>query len=131
MKAIDTNIVLRLIIDDDPAQAALAARTVRDAVFIPITVLLEVAWVLGSVYEQDRTHCAEALLRLLDVPTVMVEDEATVRWALERYRDHGADIADMLHLVAARSAAAFVTFDRKLTAQAGSDSPTVVKVLSA
>lgn len=131
MKAIDTNIVLRLIMNDDPAQALLAAQTVRETVLVPITVLLEVAWVLGSVYEQDHAHCAEALVRLLDVPTIVVEDEATVRWALERYRDHGADIADVLHLVTARAATEFVTFDRKLATQAGRDAPTVVTALIA
>jgi predicted nucleic-acid-binding protein len=51
------------------------------------------------------------LIALLDIPEIYIEDEPAIRAALKRHRD-GADIADVIHLVAARGSAAFVTFDK-------------------
>ncbi|QJU59395.1 type II toxin-antitoxin system VapC family toxin [Sphingomonas sp. AP4-R1] len=113
MKAIDTNILIRLIVDDDPDQSRCAEKIVSEGVFVPLTVLLETAWVLSSRYRMGRDPTAATLSRLLDVPGIIVTDEVGVRQAIALYRA-GADIADVIHLVAARGSEAFVTFDRDL-----------------
>lgn len=127
MRAIDTNIVLRLILADDPHQAELAARVIQEPAMIGIAVLMETVWVLQSTYLQHRAAIAEALVALLDIPTIHVPDEPGVRWAIGRYRDHSADFADMLHIVAAKGASSFASFDKKLAASAGPQSPVPIE----
>lgn len=129
MIAADTNIIVRLIVRDHPEQAACAEKLVEEPVFLSSTVLLETTWVLGSSYRLDRATIAAALLALLDLPTISVEDEALVRWAIGRYAQDDADIADMLHLVEARGAKGFATFDRAIGQDAGDQSPIPVIVL--
>lgn len=128
--ALDTNVVLRFILGDHPQQADAASAIIRQPCFIPLTVLVEAGWVLANSYALPRQAIANALLALLDQPTVALESENEVRWALRRYRDHGADLADMVHLVASVRRRAFVTFDRRLAGQAGDDSPVPVDTLS-
>jgi len=129
MKSVDTNVAVRFILGDDDNQSKTAAEVFRSPCFIPLTVLVETGWVLGASYGLDECQIAGALLALLDQPTVSTESEAEVRWALARYRDKGADLADMIHLVVSRRTEAFVTFDRKLPRQAGPDAPVHVDVL--
>lgn len=54
MKSVDTNVLVRFILGDDPEQSAQAEAIVKEGVFVPITVLLELGWVLGSRYGLDR-----------------------------------------------------------------------------
>ena len=118
MLAVDTNVVVRLLVNDDPRQAAQARRLFEtDAIWIGVTVLLECAWVLESVYRLESAEVAEALRGLLGLPNVQVEDAATVARALDATR-MGVELADALHLVRAPQDAVFVTFDRAL-AKAG------------
>jgi predicted nucleic-acid-binding protein len=111
VKSVDTNILVRLIVRDNPAQAETAALVMAQQVFIPITVLLETAWVLSSFYGFDRSRLNAALLAVLDNENVNVDDAMALRTALDLHRK-GADIADVLHLVAARGTETFVTFDK-------------------
>ena len=127
--SLDTNVVVRFILGDHPQQAAAAAMVIRQSCFIPLTVLLETGWVLSNSYGLSRQAIGDALLAVIDQPTVAVESENEVRWALRRYRDHGADLADMIHLVASARRRAFVTFDRRLAGQAGDASPVPVDTL--
>ena len=113
MKAIDTNVVLRFLLDDDAEQSRAAETIVRAGVFVPATVLLETGWVLSARYGFDRERLAAALAAFLDVPTVSVADEPGIRRAIEHHRA-GADFADAIHLAAAGGSEAFVTFDRQL-----------------
>ena len=113
MKAVDTNIVLRFVLDDDGAQSPIAESLVRAGVFVPVTVLLEAGWVLSSRYGFDRQRLAATLAAFLDVPSVQVADEPGMRAAIERHRA-GADLADAFHLTAAGGSEAFVTFDKHL-----------------
>ena len=78
---------------------------------VSLTVLLELGWLLGSRAGKSRAEVNLALLKLLDNEAIHVEDDAEVRAALELYRQ-GADLADVVHLVAARGSEAFVTFDK-------------------
>ena len=128
MRAVDTNIVVRVIVADDAVQLARAAAIIAAGVVVPLTVLLETEWVLRSNYRFARTRIADALTGIFDIETIVIADEPLVRWAIERYRA-GADFADMLHLIAARGAEAFVTFDRDLAKDAGAAAPVAVETI--
>jgi len=122
VKAVDTNIVLRFILNDDPAQAKIAEEVIRGGIFVPTTVMLEAGWVLSARYGFDRERLADILAALLDMPTIKVADEAGMRGAIEHLR-RGADLADAIHLVSAGGSDAFVTFDRALARMAGPPIP--------
>lgn len=111
MRAVDTNVVVRYLTGDDPAQAA-RARTAIDGgdVFVSTTVLLESEWVLRSVYDFDANKVARAFRALAGLPTVSVEDPALVAGALDRV-ENGMDFADALHLGAASECECLLTFD--------------------
>lgn len=111
VKSIDTNILVRIIAESESEQAETAQAIVSAGVNVPLTVLLEVAWTLRSRYNFERMRLNNALVALLNIPEIHVEDEAAIRAALELHRG-GADIADVIHLVAARGSEAFVTFDK-------------------
>jgi predicted nucleic-acid-binding protein len=129
VRAVDTNVVARFILGDDPAQGRIAADIVADGVFVPITVLMETAWLLGSVYGQSRAQIHNALITFLQIEAVTVRDREAVSWALERYA-RGADFEDMLHIAASLGSEAFVTFDRSIAKRAGSTSPVPVETLA-
>ena len=79
MLAVDTNVVVRLLVNDDQRQGALARRLFETGdVFIGVTVLLESAWVLESVYELSPGDAAKVLRGLLGLPNVRVEDAGAV-----------------------------------------------------
>ena len=129
MIAVDTNILVRLITRDDEAQAAVADVVVSEPVLVTLTVLLELAWVLGGkTFRFDRPMLAGALRGLIDLSTVTVPAEDQVRWAIDRFAA-GADIADMIHIVAARSVGTFVGFEKELPARAGPAAPVIVRVV--
>lgn len=118
MQAIDTNIVVRFLAGDHPEQSA-KARSVVDAgeVFVTVTVMLEAAWVLRSVYGFSRKDTALALRAFAGLPNVRVEAPAMIAEALDR-TEASMDFADALHLGAAAGCEAFLTFDRKFIAAA-------------
>ena len=126
MIAVDTNVVVRLVTNDDPAQAALAAALFEaEPVFLSVSVMLETEWVLRSVYGLSRQTVANALLRLLENLTVTVEAPGRMDEALSAYAV-GFDFADALHRASAADAGCerIVTFDgrfrRLAAAHAGS-----------
>ena len=115
MIAIDTNVLVRLLVNDDEAQGsrARAAFEVED-IWIGKTVLLETFWVLRSVYDFDDTSIARAIEGALGLPRVQVEDSERVKLALAAVVDR-IDIADALHVASTPGdARAFATFDRDL-----------------
>lgn len=118
MKAADTNILARFMLDDDPVQSPIARDVVKAGVFVPLTVLLELGWMLQSRYGMERGHLASSLLDLFDVPGVVLDDDDAVRSAVAAFAKSG-DFADHIHLVAAKGVEAFVTFDRGLVANMG------------
>ncbi len=119
MLAVDTNVVVRLLVNDDPRQGAAARRLFEtDEIWIGVTVLLETAWVLESVYGLDTDDAARALRSLLGLPNVHAENPAAVAAALDA-AGHGLELADALHLARAPADAEFVTFDRALAKAGG------------
>lgn len=130
MRAVDTNVLARLILGDDEEQA----RHARDVALAPIwvspTVWIELGWVLGKRLGLDRAIVAEALGLLLTMETLHTPDRAGIGWAIARYRE-GADWADMVHLVTAHGVAdGFATFDRKLARDAGDAPPLAIETLA-
>lgn len=129
MKAVDTNVLARLVLDDDATQSALARSIVLEPVWISATVWVELGWVLAKRLKLDRAVVADALSVILSIETVHTADRGGVAWAIDRYRA-GADWADMIHLVASVEAAErFVTFDRMLARHAGEAVPLPVETL--
>lgn len=120
MKSFDTNVALRLLVADDPAQCERAARAFRGAVegegvFLASTVLVELSWVLRVACKQDRASIASALLRLVSTDGVTAEDEAGIRRALAAYESGSADFADYYIRESSRAAEALpvLTFDER------------------
>ena len=130
MKAVDTNVLARFILQDDERQAADAETVLRHPVWIADTVFLELGWVLGRKLGMDRVVVSQALTTVLRLETVHTRDRAMLLWAIERFRA-GADWADVVHIVASRKAAqSFVTFDRDVERAAGPSSPLAIETLS-
>ncbi|KUR75301.1 type II toxin-antitoxin system VapC family toxin [Novosphingobium sp. Fuku2-ISO-50] len=128
MRAIDTNIVVRLLTADDPEQAIAAKRIIEAGdIFLGVTVLLEAEWVLRAGYGFDATQIASALRGLSGLPGLSVEEPTLLATALE-WLEGGMDFADALHLVRSGHCSAFVTFDRKLAkrAQALAATPVII-----
>ena len=118
MIAVDTNVVVRLLVGDDPEQAAQAqALFAAEQIFISDTVVLETAWVLDYSYGLDGATIVAALRRLFGLANVHLRDAAEMGLALE-WRDLGLDFADALHLVQAARCTHLVTFDRRFAARA-------------
>ena len=113
MRAVDTNVLVRYLIGDEPEQAA-RARTVVDAgeVFVSTTVLLESEWVLRSVYGFVGGEVAAALRAFSGLPGISVENPALLVEALD-LTEKGMDFADALHLGAAANCDVMLTFDRR------------------
>lgn len=112
MLAVDTNVVVRLLVNDDERQGA-KARTLFESgdVWIGATVLLEVAWVLESVYGLGAVEAAESLERLLGLPGVRIENPSAIATALAAVKQ-GVELADAVHLCRAPEDVEFATFDR-------------------
>ena len=118
MRAIDTNIIVRYLTGDHPEQAAKAQAVVDDGeVFVATTVMLEVEWVLRSVYGFSRGDAARGLRAFAGLANVRIESAGAAAEALDR-AEAGMDFADALHLAAAAGCEAFLTFDRKFIAAA-------------
>ncbi len=114
MIAVDTNILVRLLTEDDPDQVNRAVAIMeRGEVFISKTVLLETEWVLRHGYEIEPVKINEAFTNLLGLPNATVEDSSVVAQAIS-WHENGLDFADALHLASSTNADEFYTFDRSL-----------------
>jgi len=118
MIAIDTNVVVRFLVNDDPEQAQRARRLIEsEDVFLSTTALLETEWVLRVAYKRPRARSLEMLRAFLGLPRVVAEDLPVAVTALE-WAELGMDFADALHLASRPSCDAFATFDRDLSKMA-------------
>lgn len=118
MLAIDTNLIVRLLANDDAAQTRrVAVLFASEQIFISKTVLLEAEWVLRFSYELPPKIILQALRKLAGLPNVTVEQQGEIAEALDGF-ERGLDFADALHLAGSRRAGRFVTFDKKLIKRA-------------
>jgi predicted nucleic-acid-binding protein len=98
MIAFDTNLLVRLAVNDDIEQAEIAERLLEThEVFISRTVLLETEWVLRSVYKKSRIEIADFFDKALITTNLVVENPLEIKNAIEWYK-LGADFADAVHL---------------------------------
>jgi predicted nucleic-acid-binding protein len=118
--ALDTNVLVRFLVQDDVEQAKIAGTLVdqlTDAApgFIGREVLVELVWVLERAYGYERADIAAAFDGLLSATELLIEDADDIGPALELYRNDGFGFADVMIAAAARRAGAveLVTFDRK------------------
>jgi len=127
--ALDTNVVVRALTQDEPRQAKAAAEVLSSgSLAITKTVLLETEWVLRGAYGFEDEQVNEGLRRLVGLETLEVEDRSSVAQALA-WHANGMDFADALHLASSGRAASFATFDRalaKTAAVAGARPPVEV-----
>ena len=111
MRAVDTNVLVRYYLRDDPAQARLAEKILSTGdVFVPKTVVLELEWVLRSAAEQPANKVTDCLAHLIALPGITIEDHEQVETAL-RYCREGVDFADALHHAASHACREMLTFD--------------------
>jgi predicted nucleic acid-binding protein len=112
MLAIDTSLIVRYLVGDNPGQAVRARRLIdNNDVFVCTTVLLETEWVLRSVYGFSALQCARALTDFAGLPRVAIEDAIAAAKALSWMRQ-GVDFADGLHLAKAEGCEAFISSDQ-------------------
>lgn len=118
MIALDTNVLARYFLNDEPKQAkAAAALLAKNQVYTaPPTVILELVWVL-SVNGCEREEILKALRLLLGLPNFKPKQFEALCYAVHWY-EQGLDFGDALHLALSAADQAFCTFDKKLTKSA-------------
>jgi predicted nucleic-acid-binding protein len=118
MVAVDTNVLLHLLLDDDPAQSAAARSLVKThaPLFVSHVVVAEMSWVLTSAYGFRRDKLSGLIAMLLDADGFVLQDPPVVQAALSAFRASKADFADCLIVAIVQSAgvAPLATFDGKL-----------------
>jgi predicted nucleic-acid-binding protein len=123
---LDTNVLVRYVMQDDPRQSARATRlveslTAEEPGFVPLVVLVELAWVLAGSYSLARGQVAQVLERLLRSKELVLERAALVSQATGRYAAGGTDFADTLieRVAASEGCTATMTFDAGAAMSAG------------
>jgi predicted nucleic-acid-binding protein len=122
MKGLDTNVLIRYLTQDDPAQARKANALIDGAVargekiHLDVVVLCEAVWVLRDAYDFDRATIAGTLEKVLDAAQLSIDDSAALREALTAYRAGPGDFADYVLGLRNRKAgcSTTATFDRGL-----------------
>jgi predicted nucleic-acid-binding protein len=106
---LDTNILVRFFVQDDPVQASkakavLSSLKASSRGWVGMPALLELVWVLGSSFHLERDRIAKIIDELLLLDFVIVEQADVVFETLQRYRIGRADFADCLIAASARAA---------------------------
>ena len=110
MASLDTNILVRYLVQDDEAQLALAKKLIRSALragvtlYIPITVMLELEWVLRSNFRFGKEQVTDTLSSLLAAAELSFESELAIETALALYKKSAADFSDCVHIALAHVA---------------------------
>ena len=120
MAALDTNVLIRFLVQDDAAQLAAARRLIRKCVnegetlFVPVTVSLELEWVLRSSFKFEKQAVVQTLSDLLSSTEMSFESEGALEVALVQYSQTTADYSDCLHaaLATAANSGPLWTFDK-------------------
>jgi predicted nucleic acid-binding protein len=111
MKSVDTNILVRLLTGDDPAQYRKARKLFESSnIFIPDTVVLETEWVLRYAYSIHSKQICTAFRKLFGLSNVRLTNAMTVSQAIT-WHESGLDFADAMHLAASLDHDQICTFD--------------------
>ncbi len=121
MKALDTNVLVRFITKDDEKQANLIYQLFEqieeknDKLFVPLLVVLEVIWVLQSVYEVSNADILATFSDLLSMPILFFESEEVVRSFIDSAHNTKFDLSDLLiaHSAYLSGCQSILTFDKK------------------
>ena len=122
MRAVDTNILVRLVVRDDAAQVGAAEKYVAGGAWVSHLVLAETVWVLDAVYERSAPQISTAIEMLLNHKEITLQDAEVVTSALEHFRKRPAlGFSDCLVVEIARKAGhvPLGTFDRDLAHMEG------------
>jgi predicted nucleic-acid-binding protein len=126
MIGLDTNILVRYIMQDDAKQAPLVANFVESLTadepgFVSLVSVVELVWVLSSCFELERSQLVTVLDALLCTKELRLERAEVIGQALRRFRDSSADFADCLieRCAAAAGCSHTMTFDRAASKHAG------------
>lgn len=119
MIGLDTNVIVRYLVQDEPEQSAVASKVVdalteNDPGFLSLVTVVELYWVLRRAYKVSTARCTELFENLLDSRELRIDRESVVRAAFGACRD-GLDFADALIVELGRVAGCdhTVTFDRR------------------
>lgn len=118
MRAVDTNVVVRLLIRDDRAQTESAERFIAPGAWVPTVALAEAIWVLATVYEMDAAAIAKTIEMILMHRQLVLENAGVVTAALEAFRSKPRlGFTDCLIAETARQAGhqPLGTFDKNLS----------------
>jgi predicted nucleic-acid-binding protein len=117
MIALDTNVIARFYVDDPSDPQAVIQRPIArkvfeegKALFVPITVVLELEWVMRAFYGFSSAQFVKVVRHLAGLPHVTLDSAPTVLAALQDHAD-GLDFADALHLRASSTCESMVSFD--------------------
>lgn len=112
MLVLDTNLLARYLLNDDPAQARRVQRLLEISPLVTVTptILLELVWVL-ECSDCDRAEIVAGLRHIAGLPNMRLPDEAALYRAVEWFAQ-GLDFADALHLALSPAAATLTTFDK-------------------
>jgi predicted nucleic-acid-binding protein len=121
MPALDTNILVGYVVQDDSAQLAVAKRLISRCVeegqslFVPVTVMLELEWVLRSTFEFGKDDVIQVVSSLLSAAELSFESERALEVALHLFREGAAEFADCVHVALASQAGEqpLWTFDKR------------------
>ena len=122
MKALDTNVLVRLLVNDDRAQAGKAkallerAESGGEQFFVTFLVVLELMWVLSASYRFERSEVIEALRMLSGLPVLSFEDYDGIIDLIELASTNRADLPDLLIGLRAKACGcdATLTFEKRL-----------------
>ena len=110
MPALDTNVLVRHVVQVDSGQFAAAKRLIGRCVaagqslFVPVTVALELEWVLRASFGYAKDDVLQVLSNLFSAAELTFESERALEVALQLYREGSADFADCLHVALATEA---------------------------
>ncbi len=121
MKGIDTNILVRFLIGDDKVQTKIVykifnnAELLKTELFVPLLVVLELIWVLESVYEISRKDIIDSIDDLLLMPILQFEHQSILQQFVKNTYSNNYDLSDLLisHTAQSQGCEVVLTFDKK------------------
>lgn len=127
MPALDTNVLVRYVVQDDSGQLAAAKRLIGRCIgeglslFVPVTVTLELEWVLRASFGFAKDDVLQVISNLCSAAELTFESERALEVALQLYREGAADFADCLHIALATEAGEqpLWTFDKSAAKVSG------------
>jgi predicted nucleic-acid-binding protein len=121
MKGIDTNILIRFLIGDDEQQAKKVynifkkVESEKNELFVPLLVILELIWVLESVYEIPRTEILDSISELILMPILKFEHQSALQQFTHAAQGNRHDLSDLLiaYSAKAQGCETVITFDKE------------------